>query len=173
MTGFGLLGHLHKLARASGVTALVDAAAVPYMDQAREALAAGYVSGGTRRNLDLVRPHLDRRGIAEDELLCSPTPKPPAVSSSPARCPATRWSASCSSAATASRSWCADPCSRSALRLAVRAGMHRPALVPSLPLGQDGRGTRRGKPRACIVCTRPTSSAANLCPRLAAPPDPG
>jgi selenide,water dikinase len=69
VTGFGLLGHLHKLARASGVTALVDAAAVPYLDQAREALAAGYVSGGTRRNLDWVRPHLDGQRIAEDELL--------------------------------------------------------------------------------------------------------
>ncbi len=32
VTGFGLLGHLHKLARASGVTAVVHAAAVPYLD---------------------------------------------------------------------------------------------------------------------------------------------
>ena len=57
VTGFGLLGHLLKLARASGVTAVLDPAAVPYLDGAREALAAGYVSGGTRRNLDWVRPH--------------------------------------------------------------------------------------------------------------------
>jgi selenide,water dikinase len=69
VTGFGLLGHLHKLARASGVTARVDAAAVPYLDGAREALAAGYVSGGTRRNLDWVRPHLDPGATPEDELL--------------------------------------------------------------------------------------------------------
>jgi selenide,water dikinase len=69
VTGFGLLGHLHKLARASGVTAVLDAAAVPYLDGAREALAAGYVSGGTRRNLDWVRPHTDAGDIAEDELL--------------------------------------------------------------------------------------------------------
>ena len=69
MTGFGLLGHLHKLARASGVTARIDAAAVPYLDGAREALAAGFVSGGTRRNLDWVRPHLDAGSVAEDELL--------------------------------------------------------------------------------------------------------
>jgi selenide,water dikinase len=68
VTGFGLLGHLHKLARASGVTARVDAGAVPYLDGARPALAAGYVSGGTRRNLDWVRPHLDA-AVAEDELL--------------------------------------------------------------------------------------------------------
>jgi selenide,water dikinase len=69
VTGFGLLGHLHKLARASGVTAVVDAAAVPYLDGARRALADGYVSGGTRRNLDWVRPHLEAGGVADDELL--------------------------------------------------------------------------------------------------------
>ncbi len=69
VTGFGLLGHLHKLARASGVTAVVDAAAVPYLDGARAAAAAGYVSGGSRRNLDWVRPHLDAGAAEEVELL--------------------------------------------------------------------------------------------------------
>lgn len=69
VTGFGLLGHLHKLARASGVTAVVDSAAVPYLDGAREALRAGHVSGGTRRNLDWVRPHADLAAIGEEEAL--------------------------------------------------------------------------------------------------------
>ncbi|HEV7712465.1 MAG TPA: selenide, water dikinase SelD [Asanoa sp.] len=69
VTGFGLLGHLHKLARASRVTARISAAAVPYLTGARDALAAGYVSGGTRRNLDWVRPHLDPGSASEDELL--------------------------------------------------------------------------------------------------------
>ncbi|MGW5444413.1 selenide, water dikinase SelD [Streptomyces asiaticus] len=59
ITGFGLLGHLHKLARASGVTAVVDTAAVPYLDGAREAVRDGYVSGGTRRNLEWVTPFTD------------------------------------------------------------------------------------------------------------------
>jgi selenide,water dikinase len=68
VTGFGLLGHLYKLARASGISAVIDAAAVPYLDGARAALAAGYVSGGTRRNLDWVRPHLSAT-VNEDELL--------------------------------------------------------------------------------------------------------
>ena len=68
VTGFGLLGHLHKLARASGVTAVLDAAAVPYLDGAREALRDGYVSGGTRRNLDWVRPHIEL-SVSEDEAL--------------------------------------------------------------------------------------------------------
>jgi selenide,water dikinase len=69
VTGFGLLGHLYKLARASGVTAVVDAAAVPYVDGAREALNAGYVSGGTRRNLEWVSPHADLSAVDEDEAL--------------------------------------------------------------------------------------------------------
>ncbi|MGW1996773.1 selenide, water dikinase SelD [Embleya sp. NPDC001921] len=69
VTGFGLLGHLHKLSRASGVTAVVDTAAVPYLEGAREALAAGYVSGGSRRNLDWVSPHLDAGKADADELL--------------------------------------------------------------------------------------------------------
>jgi len=68
VTGFGLLGHLHKLARASGVTARIDSTAVPYLDGARAALADGFVSGGTRRNLDWVRPHL-HAPVDVDELL--------------------------------------------------------------------------------------------------------
>ncbi len=68
VTGFGLLGHAYKLARASGVTISIDAAAVPYLDGAREAVADGFVSGGTRRNLAWVRPWLDS-ALPEDELL--------------------------------------------------------------------------------------------------------
>lgn len=59
VTGFGLLGHLYKLARASGVTAVVDTAAVPYLAGAREAARDGYVPGGSRRNLDWVAPYTD------------------------------------------------------------------------------------------------------------------
>ena len=68
VTGFGLLGHLMKMARASGVTAVVDSAAVPYVEGARESLAAGFVPGGSRRNLDWVRPFLSS-GLSEDELV--------------------------------------------------------------------------------------------------------
>jgi selenide,water dikinase len=68
VTGFGLLGHLYKMARASGVTAVVDAAAVPYLDDVRSSFHAGFVPGGSRRNLDWVRPHLDAH-VDEDELV--------------------------------------------------------------------------------------------------------
>ena len=70
VTGFGLLGHLWKMCRASGVRAEIDSAAVPYIEGARDAAAEGYVSGGTRRNLDWVREHITAAdGIGEDELL--------------------------------------------------------------------------------------------------------
>ncbi|MGK7222829.1 selenide, water dikinase SelD [Kocuria flava] len=70
VTGFGLLGHLHKLCRASGVGAVLDRRAVPLVDGAAQALRDGFVSGGTRRNLDWVRPHLRTGGdVTEDDLL--------------------------------------------------------------------------------------------------------
>ncbi len=70
VTGFGLLGHLHKMCRASGVGAVVTVADVPVVDGALDALRDGYVSGGTRRNLDWVRPHLTLGdGVGEDDLL--------------------------------------------------------------------------------------------------------
>ncbi len=52
VTGFGLLGHLHELAAASGVAAEVDADAVPAIDGVVRLLAAGdrAIAGGTRRN---------------------------------------------------------------------------------------------------------------------------
>ncbi len=58
VTGFGLLGHAYKMARASGVSIRIDVAAVPYLDGARDAARLGYVSGGTRRNLQWVAPHV-------------------------------------------------------------------------------------------------------------------
>jgi selenide,water dikinase len=51
VTGFGLLGHLHNLARESGVGAVVDAAAVEVLPRALELLAGDDgVSGGLVRN---------------------------------------------------------------------------------------------------------------------------
>jgi selenide,water dikinase len=51
VTGFGLLGHLHELAAASGVAAEVDAAAVPAIDGVLELLESeAALAGGSRRN---------------------------------------------------------------------------------------------------------------------------
>jgi selenide,water dikinase len=51
VTGFGLLGHAHELAEASGVAAEIDAGAVPAIDGVLELLADdAAVAGGSRRN---------------------------------------------------------------------------------------------------------------------------
>jgi selenide,water dikinase len=51
VTGFGLLGHLRNLARASGVQAEIHAEDVPFLPGARELASSGHVPGGSRRNL--------------------------------------------------------------------------------------------------------------------------
>ena len=56
VTGFGLLGHLHELAHASGVAARVEAAAVPSIPGALELLAGGALAGGSRRNREWLAP---------------------------------------------------------------------------------------------------------------------
>ena len=65
----GLLGHLFKLARASGVSAVVDHAAVPLIEGTRAAVRAGHMPGGSPRNLEWVFPHTDTGAVAEEDLL--------------------------------------------------------------------------------------------------------
>ena len=56
VTGFGLLGHASHVARASDVTLAVDAARVPLLDGALDALARGNTPGGAARNADFLAP---------------------------------------------------------------------------------------------------------------------
>src|SRR6201996_9454583 len=51
VTGFGLLGHLHRMLRASGVAAEVWADQVPLLPGAARLAAAGFISGGTNANM--------------------------------------------------------------------------------------------------------------------------
>ena len=51
VTGFGLLGHLHELAEASGLAAEIEAAAIPAVDGVLELLAGeDALAGGSKRN---------------------------------------------------------------------------------------------------------------------------
>jgi selenide, water dikinase len=61
VTGFGLLGHLHELALASGVSVEVSAAAVPAIDGVAELLSLDEppLAGGTRRNREWVSAFVD------------------------------------------------------------------------------------------------------------------
>jgi selenide,water dikinase len=77
VTGFGLLGHLHGLARESGLAAEVQADALPVLPGALEALdGESGVSGGGRRNrayadaFTIVAPGVSE---ARRNLACDPT----------------------------------------------------------------------------------------------------
>ncbi|MCK4547208.1 MAG: selenide, water dikinase SelD [Candidatus Eisenbacteria sp.] len=54
VTGFGLLGHLKEMVKASGVDAEVHAEKVPVIDHAKDLITADVVPGGTLNNLDFV-----------------------------------------------------------------------------------------------------------------------
>ena len=59
VTGFGLLGHLVEMLRASDVSAVLDASAVPVLEGALDIAADGTVPGGTKRNLRSVESMVD------------------------------------------------------------------------------------------------------------------
>ncbi len=59
VTGFGLLGHLHRMAKASGVGAEINASAVPLLDGALDLADRGFVPGGSKRNQEAVEDHLE------------------------------------------------------------------------------------------------------------------
>jgi selenide,water dikinase len=54
VTGFGLLGHLAEMVRASRLSAHVQASSIPILPAARFLAEQGTIPGGTRRNLEAV-----------------------------------------------------------------------------------------------------------------------
>jgi selenide, water dikinase len=66
ITGFGLLGHLARATAESGIDAELIASDVPLLPHARGLIGAGYVSGGTRRNLEWVRDRLEVDRVPDD-----------------------------------------------------------------------------------------------------------
>lgn len=69
VTGFGLLGHLQEMCAASGIGAALQVAEVPLLPEVASLAAAGYVPGGTGRNLAAVMPHLRFRSSEPDAAL--------------------------------------------------------------------------------------------------------
>jgi selenide,water dikinase len=67
VTGFGLLGHLHRMLRSSRMSAEVYAGRVPLLPGALELVAQGYVSGGTRANIEFLAGSVDvAQGVSEE-----------------------------------------------------------------------------------------------------------
>jgi selenide,water dikinase len=69
VTGFGLLGHLHRMLLASGVSATIDASMVPVLDGVLGLAQGDVVPGGTKRNHAYVSPLVDWGVLSESEQL--------------------------------------------------------------------------------------------------------
>jgi len=52
VTGFGLIGHLHSLLSASGMSGTIDASTVPVFDRVLDLIVDGAIPGGTIRNAE-------------------------------------------------------------------------------------------------------------------------
>ena len=55
VSGYGLLGSARAIAEASGVTAVIQADAVPIIDRALDLSSDGILSGGTLKNISWMR----------------------------------------------------------------------------------------------------------------------
>src|SRR5919109_3465613 len=70
ITGFGLLGHLHRMLEASGVAAELNATSIPLLDpRVLELARSNLVPSGSKRNLAYVRATTDFGELAEPERL--------------------------------------------------------------------------------------------------------
>ena len=58
VTGFGLLGHLMELCKASGLKATINFNDLPFLDGVTQFASQGIVPSGSKRNLAHVDPHL-------------------------------------------------------------------------------------------------------------------
>ena len=65
VTGFGLLGHLRNMLRASGVGAHIHADQIPLLPGAAELAEAGCIAGGTRRNAEDLAADTDWGAMTE------------------------------------------------------------------------------------------------------------
>ncbi len=69
ITGFGLLGHLRSMAEGSHVDVELVASAVPVFPGVPDLVAAGFVPGGSRRNLAWASERLDATGVDESVVI--------------------------------------------------------------------------------------------------------
>ncbi len=75
ITGFGLLGHLHSMMKASGTAARLSRSAIPVLPGVQELLEQDVAPGGTHRNIESLEGHVDwDDALPESDrlLLCDP-----------------------------------------------------------------------------------------------------
>ncbi|MPZ74585.1 MAG: selenide, water dikinase SelD, partial [Nitriliruptorales bacterium] len=128
VTGFGLLGHLRGMLEASGVDAVIEAAAVPVLDGLEELVTAGAVPGGTYRNLAWIREQLEGGDTTAATLAVLADPQ-----------------------TSGGLLFAAEPAAADSAVAALRAGGHVAAVVGH---ARQGRGvTHLASPRRRTVCT--------------------
>ena len=59
VTGYGLIGHLYEMCKASNVSAEIEISKVPFFNNVKQFAKKGAVPGGTRRNLDFFSKHIE------------------------------------------------------------------------------------------------------------------
>lgn len=69
VTGFGLLGHLGRAVEESKVGAQINTEEVLFLPETRELAEAGFIPGGSRRNLEWLNERLEKRDCDETEVL--------------------------------------------------------------------------------------------------------
>ncbi|PYO77645.1 MAG: selenide, water dikinase SelD [Gemmatimonadetes bacterium] len=67
ITGFGLLGHLSHIARASNVSLRLNLAAVPILPDVRQAVRAGFVTDGAKRNAEYLKDLVRWSNASEED----------------------------------------------------------------------------------------------------------
>ena len=69
VTGFGLLGHLGRAVEESKVGAQINTQEVLFLPETRELAEAGFIPGGSRRNLEWLNERLEKGDCDETEVL--------------------------------------------------------------------------------------------------------
>ena len=69
VTGFGLLGHLGRAVEESKVGAQINTEEVLFLPETRELAEAGFIPGGSRRNLEWLNERLEKGDCDETEVL--------------------------------------------------------------------------------------------------------
>ena len=72
VSGFGLLGHLTEMCEGSGVSATLDSARVPRLENIDRYIDEGCTSGGTDRNFDSYGPKIGPLTKPQKALFCDP-----------------------------------------------------------------------------------------------------
>ena len=58
VTGFGLIGHLHEMCKASGINVELKYTNIPYFKEALDFITANIIPGGSINNLDYYAEHV-------------------------------------------------------------------------------------------------------------------